>query len=86
MDEAAHFTGLFFVDEAEWIEVFNLGGEADWVAGKIECLDLRHATLSCEESCPDILGGISYSADETDTCDDDAPLLIRLGHAYLAAF
>ena len=91
VDEAAHLAGLFFVDEEERVEVLDLGGEADGMAGEIEGLDLGHAAAAGEQAFPDLGGGFADPADEADAGDDDAtPLLVlhglRLGHCYLAAF
>ena len=85
--EAAHFAGLFFVDEEEWIEVLDLCGEADGVAGEIECLDLRHATLAGHEPCPHFGSGVAYCAEQADTGNDDTTLLQCLRHmTYFAPF
>ena len=58
MDEAAHLAGLFFVDEEERVEVLDLGGEADGMAGEIEGLDLGHAA-ACRRAGPPRLRGRS---------------------------
>ena len=90
MDEAAHLAGLFFVDEEERIEVLDLGGEADGMAGEIEGLDLGHAALAGEQAFPDFGGGFADSADEARgrLRRRDAVLLsiLRFIHCYLAAF
>ena len=86
VDEATHLSGLFFVDEEERVEVLDLGGEADGMAGEIECLDLGHAAFAGEEVGPDLWNGLAYGAEESDAGDDDSPLLVLLSHYYLAAF
>ena len=81
VDEAAHLAGLFFVDEEERIEVFDLGGEADGMAGEIEGFDLGHAAAAGEQAFPDFRGGFADPAEEAEAGDDDAPfhfLLCRL--------
>ncbi len=40
VNEAAHLAGLFLIHELKGIEVLDLGGEADGVAGEIEGFDL----------------------------------------------
>ena len=83
VDEAAHLAGLFFVDEEERIEVLDLGGEADGVAGEIEGLDLGHAALAGQQAFPDLRRGFADPADEAEAGDDDATLLHVF---YFAAF
>ncbi len=94
MDKASHLARLFFLDEEQRVEVLDLGGEADGMAGEIECLDLGHAAAPGEETFPNFRGGLANAAEETDTGNHDAALdvtllrllLSRLGHRYLAAF
>ena len=84
MNKAAHLAGLFFIDELERVEVFDLGCEANRVAGEIECLDLSHAAVACKEPLPDVGCSFAHAADEAETRDDDAA--IHRIHCYLAAF
>ena len=73
MDEAAHFTGLFFVDEKERVEVLDLGSEADGVAGEVEGFNFGHTAFAGEQAGPDLWGCLSYTAEEPNAGDDDAP-------------
>jgi hypothetical protein len=82
VNEATHLAGLFFVNELQRIEVLHLGGKANGMAGEIECLDLGHAALACEQALPDFGHGISDPADEAKASYDDATLF----HCYLAPF
>ncbi len=72
VDEAAHLAGLFFVDEEERVEVLDLGGEADGMAGEIKGLDLGHAATASEQTFPDLRGGFADPADEPEAGYDDA--------------
>ncbi|MCU1249467.1 MAG: hypothetical protein JWQ49_2496 [Edaphobacter sp.] len=63
MDEAAHLAGLFFVHEEERVEVFDLGGEANRVAGEIEGFDLGHTAFAGQETLPDLRGGFADPAE-----------------------
>ena len=77
VDEAAHLAGLFFVHEEERVEVLDLGGEADGMAGEIEGLDLGHAALAGQQAFPDLRGGFADPADKPEAGDDDATLLLH---------
>src|SRR5207245_9822409 len=82
VNEAAHFAGLFFVDEDERVEVYDLSGEANGMAGEIEGLDLCHAALTCEQALPDFRHGIADPADKAEAGDDTATLLRCSFHDY----
>jgi hypothetical protein len=58
VDEAAHLAGLFLVDKEQRVEVLDLGGEADGMAGEVEGLDLRHAAAAGQQALPDLRGGV----------------------------
>src|SRR5947209_14196884 len=82
VNEAAHLAGLFFFDELKRVEVLDLGGEADGMAGEIECGDLGHTALAGHEAVPELRRGITDPADESEAGYDDT----TLKHCYLVAF
>jgi hypothetical protein len=86
VDEAAHLAGLFFVHEEEWIEVLDLGGEANGVAGEIEGFDLGHTAAASQQALPDLRGGFADPADEPEAGYDDATLLHFLFCRLLVLF
>ncbi len=86
MDEAAHLAGLFFVHEEQRVEVLDLGGEANGVAGEIEGLDLGHTAAAGEKTLPDLRGGFADPADQAKAGDDDATLLHFLLGRLLVLF
>ena len=86
MDEAAHFAGLFFVHEAERVEILDLGGEANGVASEIEGLDLGHTALASQQALPDLRGGFADPADKPEAGYDDATLLHFLFCRLLVLF
>jgi hypothetical protein len=75
VDEAAHLAGLFLVHEEERIEVLDLGGKADGMAGEIECLDLGHAAAAREQAFPDLGAVLPTPQMKAEAGYDDATLL-----------
>ena len=89
VDEAAHLAGLFLLDEQQRVEVLDLGGEANGVAGEIEGLDLGHAAFAGQQAFPDLGCGLADAADEADAGDDDRRRLLapsRLASLLLCPF
>ena len=90
VDKAAHFAGLFLVDEEERVEILHFGGEAHRMAGEIEGFDLGHAAAAGKQALPHFADGPANSTDEAQSGDDDSPprLLRRFCcvHCYFAAF
>ncbi len=74
VDEAAHLAGLFLLHELERVEVLDLGGEADGVAGEIEGRDLGHTALAGHQAFPDLRRGVADPADKSEAGYDDATL------------
>src|SRR5215469_11815031 len=65
VNKAPHLAGLFFLDELERVEVLDLGGEPDRVAGQVERLDLGHAALAGEQAGPDLGRSVSHATDQS---------------------
>ncbi len=86
VDETAHFASLFFVHEEEGVEVFDLGGETDGVASEIKGFDLGHAASTCQQTLPDLRGGVANPAEKTEAGYDDTTLLHFLFCRLLVLF
>src|SRR5215471_6458027 len=71
VDEAAHFLGIFFLDELQRVEVLNLGGDLAGMIGGVELRNLRDATLPCQQVFPDFFGGVAHPADQSNAGNDD---------------
>src|ERR1700761_3940307 len=75
VDEATHLSGLFFVDEEKRIEVLDLCGETDWMAGEIKGFDLGHTAAASHKAFPDLRGGFADPAEQAKAGDDYATML-----------
>src|SRR6478672_2660507 len=72
MNEARHLARLFFLDEAEWIEILNFGSDLAGVFGGVEMGDTADAALPCQQVLPDLFCIVADSANQADAGDNNS--------------
>src|SRR6185312_7363471 len=71
MDKAAHLLQLFFLDELQRIEVFDLGGNLAGELGGVKVRNAAYPAMSRKQAFPHFFGGVSNCTDESNASDND---------------
>src|SRR6185312_101358 len=71
MNEAPHLLHLFLLDEVQWVEVLDLGGNLAGMIAGVKLGDLCHPAFSRNNTLPDLSAGIANAADQAQTSNNN---------------